>query len=285
MATETHTVPVLKGRVRISDYAVDIFRSIPTKSGIKKALKKGEIKIGDKLAKSGDWLLGGEVITLEKELKINPYDLDIKVVYEDDHLAVIIKPAGIPVHSHTHRNIQNALPTNLKQSKIPHAMSIARPVHRLDYETSGLLIVAKTYEAMTKLAEALASRHIKKTYTAVVIGVLPEKGTLTTSLDNKDCRTDYVIKDSVLSEKYGKLNLIEINLLTGRKNQIRRHFQVNGNPILGDKKYFIESMVSFGNGLYLTANALSFLHPISKHQVNLSIPLSKKFIRLFPSGA
>lgn len=284
MPIEIHKVPRLDERIRFSDYAVDIFKALPTKSGIKKALKRGEIKINDKLASSGDWLIGGEELVLNKEVKYALYKLSYDVEYEDDHLAVINKPAGIPVHSHAHRNIQNSLPHNLKPSSILHAMQMPRPVHRLDYETSGLLIVAKTYDAMISLGDALANRKIEKTYTAVAIGVINKESPIKGPIDNKSSYTKFKIIDSITSEKYDKLNLLDIALKTGRKNQIRRHFHSIGNPILGDKKYYLDNKISYGNGLYLTASALSFLHPITQDRLELKIKLSNKFTRLFPSA-
>ena len=284
MSIEIHKVPELEKQTRFSDYAINIFRSLPTKSGVKKALKKGEIKINGKLASSGDWLSGGEELVLEQDIKFNLYKLSYDVVFEDDHLAIINKPAGIPVHSHAHRNIQNSLPHNLQPSTIGHALQIPRPVHRLDHETSGLLIVAKTYEAMTQLGQDLAERKIKKNYTAVAIGKIERKSPILEALDGKPSSTVFRILASIDSEKYEQLNLLEIHLTTGRKNQIRRHFLGIGNPILGDKKYYLENKLSFGNGLYLTASALSLIHPITKDHITLNIKLAKKFTRLFPSA-
>jgi len=284
LSTEIHKVPTLDERIRFSDYAVNIFTSLPTKSGVKKALRRREIKINGKLAASGDWLTGGEELVLDMEVKVNEYKLSYEVVYEDDHLAVINKPAGIPVHSHTHRNIQNSLPFNLQSSAIIGAMQIPRPVHRLDYETSGLLIIAKTYEAMTHLGQDLAQRNIQKIYTAVAIGSIAQQCPITAPVDDKPSMTRFKIIDTINSEKYDKLNLLEIDLKTGRKNQIRRHFYEIGNPILGDKKFYLEDKISYGNGLYLSASALSFIHPITKEAINLKIGLANKFIRLFPSA-
>ena len=278
---EAHTVPALVEKERISDYAVNIFKILPTKSGIKKALKKGEITIDGRKASSGDWLFGGEKITISQENKVRPYKLNYDVVYEDDHLAVINKPAGIPVHSHAHRNIQNSLSYNLSASSIDDAMLIPRPVHRLDHETSGLLIIAKTYQAMTQLVQDLADRKVNKTYTAVAIGKIDQVSPITIDLDDKQCETHFTIKQSILSEKYGNLNMLEIDLKTGRRNQIRKHFLMIGNPILGDKKFNIPDKVSYGNGLYLIANKLGFKHPISSDQLDIQIPLPIKYSRIF----
>jgi len=283
VSSEIHKVPLLDERIRFSDYAIGIFRSLPTKSGVKKALKKGEITINGRLANSGDWLIGGEELRLQKEIRFTLYKLSYEVVYECDHLAIINKPAGIPVHSHGHRNIQNSLPHNLKPSSIEHALPIPRPIHRLDHETSGLLIIAKTYDAMTKLGQAMVNRQINKTYTAITIGKMKTESPITDAIDGKRSKTIFNIIETLYSKKYEALNLVEVNLETGRRNQIRRHFLGIGNPILGDKKYFVEDKLSYGNGLYLTANALKFNHPITEEILDLSIPLSKKFTRLFPS--
>lgn len=282
MSEEIHIVKALAEKTRISDYAIDKFKILPTKSGIKKALKKGEISINGKQAYSGDWLVGGEELKLIKEDLFRPYNLELDVIYEDDHLAVIKKPAGIPVHSHAHRNIQNALTGNLKKSPLEDALVLPRPVHRLDHETCGLLIIAKSYKSMTKLNLNMASRQIKKTYTAAVIGDLVAESPITDLVNGKQSHTEFEIIQTIDSEKYGKLNLVRILLHTGRRNQIRVHFHSLGNPILGDKKFFVENKVSYGNGLYLIANRLEFEHPVHSEPIKIELPLPKKFTRLFP---
>lgn len=279
---ESHIVPTLPEKKRISNYAVNIFRLLPTKSGVKKALKKGEISIDGRPANSGDWIFGGEKLTLSQENKIKPYKLLYDVVYEDDYIAIINKPAGVPVHSHSHRNIQNSLSFNIKPSNLDERMLVPRPVHRLDHETSGLLIVAKTYDAMTKLVQSLADRSVDKTYTAVAIGKISNEGAIEFELEGKKCKTVFSIAKTIDSEKYEQLNLLEINLKTGRRNQIRKHFLAIGNPILGDKKFYLPEKISYGNGLYLIANKLIFNHPISGKQLNIEISLPKKYSRLFP---
>jgi len=281
LQVETHIVPALLEKQRISDYAVNVFKILPTKSGIKKALKKGEVAIDGRRANSGDWLLGGEQLTLSKENKLRPYELYYDVIFEDDYMAVIQKPAGVTVHSHAHRNIQNSLSYNLKTSGLAGSMLVPRPVHRLDHETSGLLIVAKTYDAMTKLVQDLADRKVNKTYTAVSIGKLNHTNPIDIELDDKPSETHFELKQSITSARYEQLNLLEIDLKTGRRNQIRKHFLAIGNPILGDKKFCLPEKISYGNGLYLIANKLSFDHPISKAKLNIEIPLPKKFTRLF----
>lgn len=282
-STETHIVPFQIDKQRIGNYAINIFKAAPTKSGFKKALKKGEVKIDGRIAKSRDWVFGGEEVVLTKVINVKPCDLDYDVVYQDDHLAVINKPAGIPVHSHGHRNIQNSLPVNLSETSLEGALLIPRPVHRLDHETSGLLIVAKTYSAMTKLVQDLANRTINKNYLAVCIGKLTETSPIITELNGKACETKFKILATIDSEKYEQLNLLKIDLKTGRRNQIRRHFMSIGNPILGDKKFFIPEKVSYGNGLYLVANKLVLRHPITNSVIDLTLPIHKKYSRLFPN--
>ena len=136
-----HLVPINIKDVRLSDYAIGIFPQIPSRKGLKKAIKNGQVYIDGLQANTGNWVETGQKIELvaldRKPPKI--YPLDLPIIYEDDQLAVIQKPAGIVVSGNQFHTIQNALLHNLAPSKAIDAFQLPRPVHRLDHATSGLL--------------------------------------------------------------------------------------------------------------------------------------------------
>lgn len=282
---ETHKVPELSAPVRLSDYAVGIFEKLSTRKGIKKAISKGLIKVGDKRGTTGKFIKGGEIISLLQPKDNKPtIKMDLDIVFEDDYLAIINKPAGMVVSGNQKRTIENALPKSLKPSSQIDVLQRPLPVHRLDHATSGLLIVAKTRSVQTQLSQLFSDRKIEKTYNAITIGKIQKKGEIDTSIKEKTALTHYLLLQSLQSEKYGALNLVELKPHTGRRHQLRIHMLENGTPILGDRRYFIKGKLSQGKGLYLCSTALSFDHPATGAPVNVSIELPHKFVKLFGGG-
>jgi len=285
MSSEKHHVPYLSKQERLSDYSVGIFQSIRSRKGIKKAIKKGWITINGNKGSSGDFVRGGEELILTIEEVVKPVlELKLEVLYEDDLLAIINKPAGITVSGNKSRTIQNALSYNLKISKHPDAIARPEPIHRLDYPTSGLLLIGKTRSAVNALNQSFASRSVQKTYHAISIGVIPEAGVIEAPIDNKLSKTSYQIIESISSDRFVRLNLVEINLHTGRRHQIRKHLFSIDSPILGDPLYFNDGLLLKGKGLYLHASRLSFNHPITKKIINIESDLPKKFRKIFPGS-
>ena len=171
---QTHIVPDGTPRERLSDYACGIFPLIPSRKGIKKAILRHEILLNNKIAKTGDWVESGQTIAwvdLEKKPS-KVFQLKLEVVYEDEHFAIINKPAGVVVSGNQFRTIENALLFNLKKSNELDALGKMRAVHRLDGPTSGLLMIAKTASAHLHFSQLFEKKKIQKKYQAIVIGKL-----------------------------------------------------------------------------------------------------------------
>ena len=148
---KTHVVPEGIGSVRFSDYAIEIFTIIPSRNGIKKAIKRGDFLIDGVKAETGTWVKPGQLITLnESAVELPVYRMVLPIVYEDNFIAVVNKPAGITVSGNRFKTVENTLPFNLMKSSAEDALKRSGPVHRLDSPTSGLLLVAKTRQARIK---------------------------------------------------------------------------------------------------------------------------------------
>ena len=280
---ETHIAQKQENAIRFQEYGVGIFNTIPTKSGIKKAIKKGLIFIDKNLATTSKYISGGEKIELFESEKSSTFErlkLDLEVLFEDDYLAIIHKPAGILVSGNKFITIANGLTQNLKKSNQFDALK-PKPVHRLDYPTSGLLLVGKTSASIQNLNKLFENKKIEKTYFAVTIAKMKSKGSISCSIDNKESLTDYEVLESVKSDRFEFLNLVKLSPKTGRKHQLRIHLLSIGNPILGDKQYFLENKILKGKGLYLHAASLDFTHPITKEKLTISKELPKKFRNIF----
>lgn len=256
-----------------------VFRIINTRSGIKKAIKRGEVLIDGKVGKTSDWIEKNQKLELvqqeQKPKKI--FQLHLEVLFEDEFLAVINKPAGYPTSGNYFRTIENALPYNLKPSGEKDALPYPLPVHRLDNPTSGLLIVSKTRNSQKKLNLALEKREIKKLYFAIVHGETPEKFHLHSEIDNKAAITHFsTIKHLSLDSQ--NFSLVEVRLETGRTHQIRIHLARNGFPIAGDTQYGTETPALSTRGLFLAAVKLHFFHPATGQEIDLQLEMPKKFL-------
>ena len=281
---ETHIVQKLEKPIRFQEYSVGIFKTIPTKSGIKKAIKKEFIFINGVLATTSKFISGGEKIELFETENLSTFErlkLDIEVLFEDDYLAIIYKPAGILVSGNKFVTIANALAQNLQKSNKSDAVK-PQPIHRLDYPTSGLLLIGKTSTAIIKLGDLFKNKEIKKTYFAITIGKMKPKDFINLPIDEKEATTEYTVLESVISKRFEFLNLVKLEPKTGRKHQLRKHLLSIGNPILGDKEHFIEDLVLNGKGLYLHAATLEFLHPYTEEKINITKQIPPKFTKIFP---
>ncbi len=263
---ETFKVPVLKDRVRLSDFAPDIFKTISLKMGIKKAIKKGYVFINGTIGYTSDYIVRGEIIELFQPLIIKSkptINLPIQVVYEDDYLAIVNKPPGILVSGNKKITLENALSTILLTSTQPDALARPEPIHRLDYPTSGALLIGKTSKATSSLNKMFEERKIKKSYHAITIGAIKYTGTIDLPIDEKPSKSEFKTIKRLSSRKYESLNLVELIPHTGRTHQLRIHMASIENPILGDLKYGKEGLLGKGNGLYLQASYLRFIHLIN----------------------
>lgn len=285
LLVEQYLVPILERKVRIQDIAANMFTRIPTKSGLKKAIKNKLVFLNGHPVSTGTFLFGGETLELYQyqKSKSNPnLELELKVIFQDDYLALVNKPAGITVSGNKRWTLENALAYNLFKSPESDALNHPEPIHRLDHPTSGIILIGKTSNSVIALNKLFEERKIKKTYYAISTGAMLQQKTINTPIDGKPSSTYYTIIDTLVSEKYGSLNLVHVSPHTGRKHQIRKHLSEQGNPILGDSMYSEDGKTVKGNGLYLHAYSLEFIHPITNQQMYFSADLTKKFTRLFP---
>ncbi|MEN7973448.1 MAG: RluA family pseudouridine synthase [Verrucomicrobiota bacterium] len=276
---ETHRVPEGISGVRLSDYARTAFPTIPSRKGIAKAIKRGELWINGSPAQSGDWVQAGqtlELVDLQQRIP-KTYRLPLDVVFEDEYLAVINKPPGIEVSGNKFKTIENALAGSLSPSAQPDALGWPRPVHRLDYSTSGLLLVAKTARAQVFFGQQFEERKIHKRYRAVVMGELLSNGQIDEPIGGVPAHSRYAPIKTVPSLRSGHLTLVDLFPATGRTHQLRIHMAAIGHPIVGDQKYGQEGNVLKGKGLFLAAVELRFPHPLNQKETVVSIDTPPKF--------
>lgn len=281
---ETHIALQLKAPIRLQEYAVGIFKTIPTKSGIKKAIKKDLILVNGVKASTALFINGGEQIELfqlDSETSFKRLEYPLEVLFEDDFLAIIYKPSGVLVSGNKFVTITNALPQNLAKSSELDAVK-PQPIHRLDYPTSGLLLIGKTAASIIELSQLFETKEIKKNYHAICIGKMHPSGVIETPVDEKPSQSSYQVLKTVASSRFEFLNLVQLTPQTGRRHQLRIHLSSIGNQILGDKEYGNPESILKGKGLYLHATTLVFIHPFTKKQIAITKELPKKFTKIFP---
>lgn len=214
---------------------------------------------------------------------------NINILYEDNHLLVVIKPHNMPVclDESKDRDLLNILKDYLKEKYQKPGNVYLGLLHRLDRPVMGIMVFAKTSKAAGRLTKQINDKKFKKIYYAVIQGKTKEKDTL----------TDYMIKDSknntsfVTNDKQGKLamldyqliktvdnlSLIKINLMTGRHHQIRVQFASRGYPLYGDHKYNKDFINDNNTDIALIAKELTFYHPITGKELKFEIELPKKY--------
>lgn len=285
MQKETHIAIVQDVPQRLQDYAVGIFSMSVSKSSLKKSLKKKRILVNGKIAFTSTYIYGGECIEYilpDENLKPKKtFVQKLNVVYEDDYLAVINKPAGVLVSGNGFKTINNALEQNLQTSQQSDAVK-PKTIHRLDFPTTGLLLIGKTASSIVALNQLFVQKNIQKTYYAVAIGEMPEKGEVKEIVDEKDAWSVFQRVATVSSERFGTLNLVKLDPKTGRRHQLRQHLAFLGCPILGDKEYGKEGLVLTGKGLYLHAYALRFNHPKTGEELSIKLRPPENFSKIFP---
>ncbi|SDX13726.1 tRNA pseudouridine65 synthase/23S rRNA pseudouridine1911/1915/1917 synthase [Lutibacter oricola] len=267
----------------MQDYAPKAFNLyIPSNSGIKKAIKKGLFKINNETAKTGSWVVSGQTIDLIENETNKPkvYEFNLPIVFEDESIAIINKPAGITVSGNQFKTIYNALPFNLTKSTEIDALSWPTPVHRLDNQTSGILVIAKTKTAQIELDKQFKNKTIQKTYSTLVIGEVTQNEDISTPIEGKLSTTKFEINEVTNSLKFGKLSFLKVYPKTGRTHQIRIHMASIGHPILGDKLYGTAEALHKGKGLFLNATEIEFFHPKTQKKVHYKIDVPNKFITL-----
>ncbi len=269
----------ISGIVRASDYLFENFSYFETRSSVKKAIKKQRFLINGIICQTGTHIKQGQLIELREEEVKNPkiYKFALNVIFEDDYIAVINKPSGISVSGNYYKTVQNALSYNLKKSEQSDSLPFPLPVHRLDNQTSGLLLIAKTRKARINLGKQFEEKKIFKKYNAVVIGKTAEEGGINFSIDEKEALTRFETVKTEKSLRNGYLSLLELFPQTGRTHQIRIHCEKAGFPILGDKLYHGNLPVFKGKSLFLSATEVTFSHPDTNKRLNFKISYPPKF--------
>jgi tRNA pseudouridine65 synthase/23S rRNA pseudouridine1911/1915/1917 synthase len=275
---ETHIVKNLEESIRLQEYAITIFEAVRTKSALKKRIKKGLVSINGELAKTSDWIENGQVLSLyteEIQHQKKVFELQLEVVYEDDHLAVVNKSQGFPTNGNYFKTIENALPFNLKPSNERDRLPYPQPVHRLDNPTSGVLLIAKTQICKSLLSVMFEENKVQKQYCAIAEGHLePKKGTFNFDIDEKPSFSRYEIEQ--LFQKNGKgFSLVTLWPQTGRTHQLRIHLSSAGHPIVGDEQYGS----SLKQQLLLHARSIQFEHPITHKSYRIETEIPHKFVK------
>lgn len=312
---------------RLDQFLVQYFaaQSEPvSRSRVQLLIDQGDVQVNDELEKASFKLRGGERITITGQphpapLKAAPEAIPLDVVYEDKDLAVVNKPAGMMVHAGSGQT-ESARSQGTLVNALLHRFQLLsstggdlRPgiVHRLDKETSGLIVVAKNDRAHAALSEMFAGRRVKKTYIALVEGeVKRDKGTITaavsrdpvrrtrmTTQPNENARSAVSHYEVMrrMATRFGRFTLVQVRIETGRTHQIRVHMASIGHPVVGDTLYGSAGQLTNQEALkaatsraarrnaeperlrlgrnFLHAARLEFAHPLTGKPVTLEAPL------------
>lgn len=270
-----------------------------TRSFVQKIIEEGNVWVNQtQVFKPAYKVRNGDIIKVvipePKQLSLVAQDIDIDVVYEDEHLAVINKPRGMVVHPGA-GNFEDTLVNALLHKfsgRLSSINGVIRPgiVHRLDKDTSGLLVIAKTDEAHIRLSEALKSHQIKRIYYAICEGVLKEdSGVVDAPIGRHPVnRLKMAVvpngKEAItyfeVLERYDKYTFLKLRLKTGRTHQIRVHMSYIGYPLLGDSTYG-RAKNEFGvQGQVLHAGEIEFVHPITSKVLHFSADLPEYFVEI-----
>lgn len=285
-------------QMRLDKYLAEQFPE-HTRSYLQKLIKDGEVLVNGKNVKTGYQLSKGDEVSVNipepKELDVEPQKMDLDIVYEDDDVILINKPKGMVVHpapGHTTDTLVNGLLYHCKDN-LSGINGVARPgiVHRIDRDTTGILIVCKNDMSHNSIAAQLKEHSINRRYRALVHGNLKEDtGTVEGAIgrhpidrkkmsinekNGKPAVTHYTVL-----ERFGNYTLIECRLETGRTHQIRVHMSSIGHPLVGDEVYGPAKCPFKLQGQCLHAMVLGFVHPRSGEYMEFSAELPEYFEEL-----
>ena len=262
-----------------------------TRSNMQKLMDDGRAVKGTKVLKSNYKLKAGDkiVVTLPEPepLDVQPENIPLDILYEDDDVVVVNKARGMVVHpaaGNYSGTLVNALLYHCKN--LSGINGVIRPgiVHRLDKDTSGIMICAKNDQAHVSLSQQIQTKTAKRSYLCVVRGnIKTDSGTIETliSRDKNDRKKMAVVKedgrnaitDYEVLERFGKYTIVKCNLRTGRTHQIRVHMEYLGYPIVGDPKYSPMKTPFSINGQALHSLTLDFIHPRTGEAMHFEAPL------------
>ena len=274
------------------------FVEFATRNKIQNSIKAGNVRVNNNIVKANYKVKSEDIVTVvldypKQKNKLIPQDIPLNIVYEDDDLLIVNKEAGMVVHpgfGNVDGTLVNAIAFHVKN--LPNMGEEDRPglVHRLDKNTSGVLVIAKTELAMTDLAKKFAERNLNRKYIALVWGnVKEDQGTITghigRNLKNRKIMDvfpegeygKHAVSHYTVLERFGYTTLIECKLETGRTHQIRAHFKHIGHPLFNDEEYggnvilkgtvftkykqFVQNCFKICNRHALHAKSLGFKHP------------------------
>ena len=284
--------------VRI-DKAVSSIDEDWSRSQIANWVKDGAVKVNGEIVKPNYKVRPEDIIVVTppslEELDVVPEDLNLEIVYEDADVLVVNKPKGMVVHpapGHSKGTLVNGLMFQIKD--LSGINGVVRPgiVHRIDKDTSGLLMVAKNDASHNSLVDQLVKKTVTRKYVALVHGHIPhDKGTIDAPIgrDTKDRQKMAVIdkgKNAVthfrVLERFGNYTLVECRLETGRTHQIRVHMKYIGFPLVGDPKYGPKKTLDVG-GQALHAEVIGFNHPKTGEYLEFSSEPPAEFSELLES--
>lgn len=285
-----------------------------SRNRIQNAIDAGSVRVNDKLVKASYKVKPSDVITIvlpdpPRDTEVYPENIPLDIVYEDDDLLMVNKVAGMVVHPGCNNytgTLVNALTYHLNQlPTLPGNTGRPGLVHRIDKDTSGLLVIAKNEWAMTYLAKQFFEHTITRKYRALVWGDVKEDGTVTgyigrdlkdrriMNLYDDDTKGKWSITHYKVIERFGFVTLIECQLETGRTHQIRAHMKSIGHPLFNDASYggdrilkgtvfnkykqFVENCFQLLPRQALHAKSLGFEHPVSKKRIDFESPLPTDF--------
>jgi 23S rRNA pseudouridine1911/1915/1917 synthase len=316
MTSNDITTRQIKVPTRIKSERLDRFLAAHpeidvTRSRLQKLIGEGMILVDGRTVDKNHLLRGGETISVTipppPKVTLTGEAIPLDIVYEDEYLAVVNKPAGMVTHpaaGHYSGTLVNALIHHFKT--LPSGSGHERPgiIHRLDKDTSGLILVAKTDEVYLKLQQQMQRREIKRTYRALVCGHLREeqgvidlpigrslkdrRKMIVTHVASRQAKTSYR-----LLERFRSYDLLEVKLHTGRTHQIRVHFSHLGHPVFGDPDYggrhkwlrgmfaperrLARRLLAMLDRQALHAKQLEFLHPVNEKNIRLTSDLPQDF--------
>lgn len=263
-----------------------------SRSQLQRWIEDGYVLVNEQTVKTKYKLAAGDVVKIIPEtpqkIDLTPENIPLDIVYEDDDVLVVNKPQGMVVHpapGHPDHTLVNAL---LYHSPLSTINGEFRPgiVHRIDKDTSGLLMVAKNDQAHRSLTAQLKEKSNQREYLALVHGVIKEEqGTIDAPLGRslKDRKKQAVVADGrhavthfKVLERFKHYTLVACRLETGRTHQIRVHMKYIGHPLAGDPLYGPRKTLN-GNGQYLHARLLGFKHPRTGQELVFTAPLPEYF--------
>ncbi len=282
---------------RIDAYMAEKYNDI-SRVAIQRLIETGKILVNGKKIKASYKVQVNDKITMEEEkaveIELKAQDIPVEIIYEDSDIIVVNKPKGMVVHpanGNPDGTLVNAIMSICKDSLSGIGGEI-RPgiVHRLDKDTSGILIVAKNDKAHINLSEQIKEHKVKKTYIALVKGIVKENNATInmpigrSEKDRKKMAVTKKGKEAIthfkVLKRYDKYTLLEINIETGRTHQIRVHLSQIGYPIVGDEVYSKGKNEWNIKGQCLHAKSLDFKHPITNENMHLEAKIPQYFEKI-----